>query len=802
MELPAIKRRDQRSRTRRLGDWLLGRAGLPPYLPDPVPFDTPETGQQIIGICCSGGGVRSAAFNLGALQVLKQEGIFDRAHFLTAVSGGAYIAASHAMVARYSPDKTLIDQPAVYAPGSPEEAYLRTHSSYIAPGLAGKANALIRLLGGITVNIALLAAVLFVLAKPAAWLYTREIAIGSLKLTCPLQPGLAIQPDVALPPDAFRNPDCAPPAGIGDARHPNMPIDLARWPEATWGLLGAGVALAFVSLLTRMRESVRRFIDAWARRLVALGAFFLVMVLVIPILVRFVRMVLPKLATAPVIDSTLRAFKVPGGATEEQTSRLLQILSLLVSSGVVASVIRWLFSKHLTRLATVVASLLGPLLVAGLFLAFVNDATVAGARAGATRGLNPTFSAADLGYWPVVVVVLAAAYLLVDLTRWSLHPFYKRRLATAYSLQRTVNSGRITAREIPYDDMLRLSCAQPRVWHPEFIVCAAANVTDRGATPPGRNASPFTFSANSLGGWQIGYEQTTRYEALFGGKAVGDPCDKSAKGNLGQDFTLLASIAVSGAAFSPSMGKMTKKSLTFLLALANLRLGVWLPNPRWMDYWERVASFSPPSRKAAVRPRPKYLIKEMLGLNKLDDRFLYVTDGGHYENLGLVELLRRRCTLICCIDASGGEGDDFSTLGEAVEIARADTSAEIDIDPHDLAPAKDGGWSPVGHVVGTVRYLDRNKTGCLVYIRTALTKDAPLNAKTYRRKNRQFPHDPTLDQSFDEEQFEAYRSLGEQQAWTAVTQVAEFGLLGASRHEEVVRVSELETEPVDDPPPF
>lgn len=102
----------------------------------------------------------------------------------------------------------------------------------------------------------------------------------------------------------------------------------------------------------------------------------------------------------------------------------------------------------------------------------------------------------------------------------------------------------------------------------------------------------------------------------------------------------------------------------------------------------------------------------------------------------------------------GGEGDDFSTLGEAVEIARADTSVEIHVDPRDLVPDKGTGWSPVGHVLWTVNYLDRKKVGRLVFIRTALTKDAPLNAKTYRRKNPDFPHDPTLDQSFDEEQFE------------------------------------------------
>ena len=54
------------------------------------------------------------------------------------------------------------------------------------------------------------------------------------------------------------------------------------------------------------------------------------------------------------------------------------------------------------------------------------------------------------------------------------------------------------------------------------------------------------------------------------------------------------------------------------------------------------------------RPRPEYLWKELFGRNRIDDKFLYVTDGGHYENLGLVELPRRGCGTIYCFDACGG----------------------------------------------------------------------------------------------------------------------------------------------------
>ena len=63
---------------------------------------------------------------------------------------------------------------------------------------------------------------------------------------------------------------------------------------------------------------------------------------------------------------------------------------------------------------------------------------------------------------------------------------------------------------------------------------------------------------------------------------------------------------------------------------------------------------------------PTYLFNEMFNHHQVDDKFIYISDGGHFENLGLVELLRRGCTQIYCFDASGGPPADFTTLGQAV----------------------------------------------------------------------------------------------------------------------------------------
>src|SRR5438128_1879328 len=116
---------DPRTPWQKTLDFLWGKHAPPP-MPVPPGAASPAVdgeGEEVIGICCSGGGIRSAAYNLGALQAMQEAGAFHRARYMTAVSGGSYMAATHAIVAAYS-GNLLPDVP-VYAQGSPEEQYLR-----------------------------------------------------------------------------------------------------------------------------------------------------------------------------------------------------------------------------------------------------------------------------------------------------------------------------------------------------------------------------------------------------------------------------------------------------------------------------------------------------------------------------------------------------------------------------------------------------------------------------------------------------------------------------------------------------
>jgi hypothetical protein len=165
----------------------------------------------------------------------------------------------------------------------------------------------------------------------------------------------------------------------------------------------------------------------------------------------------------------------------------------------------------------------------------------------------------------------------------------------------------------------------------------------------------------------------------------------------------------------------------------------------------------------------------MFGRTSITDRYLYVSDGGHYDNLGLVELLRDGCTTIFCLDGGGDRAGSYQALGEAVALARSELGVDIEVDPLAIAGKKKE-FAPTDHVIGRIRYrgttgeapLDAEPgdegTGLLVYCRAAVTADAPWDVRDFRDRDPRFPIHSTLDQLFNDQKFESYRALG---AWTA-----------------------------------
>ncbi len=297
---------------------------------------------------------------------------------------------------------------------------------------------------------------------------------------------------------------------------------------------------------------------------------------------------------------------------------------------------------------------------------------------------------------------------------------------------------------------------------PELVVCAAANVSRYGASPTGAAVTCFVFAESEIGGPVVGAWSADRYERVL-----------HAVPSWRRTITLPGAMAISGAAVSPEMGRMTRRPLRFLLTMANIRLGVWIPNP--MRLAEFALRAGQRGDRLRLRPRIGYLLREMFGLDDPESLFLYVTDGGHYENLGLVELIRRRCEYIWCVDASGDKEDTFSTLAGAVRLARDELNVEIKISPETMAPNPDTtaerAKQHLRPVVastfcqGTVHYPEdesgNSLVGTLVVIKAGVPADAPPRNSDLLRKQLRFPVrlDPP-SAFYTADRFDAYRELG------------------------------------------
>jgi hypothetical protein len=225
------------------------------------------------------------------------------------------------------------------------------------------------------------------------------------------------------------------------------------------------------------------------------------------------------------------------------------------------------------------------------------------------------------------------------------------------------------------------------------------------------------------------------------------------------------SMALSGAAIASAMGRQALGTTNSLLAALDLRLGAWVPNPRHA-HWFADPVTSP-------RVHLGYLWKELVGSYHPDrDAFVYVADGGHRENLGLVELLRERPATVFCLDASGAAAGSFATLDEAIALAHDELGVEVQIDLSTLHRAD--GPAPSCVAVGTISYPERlgGGVGTLVYGRAQVDGTAPPELVAYAAGDRRFPDYSTLDQFLTDAEHVQLVALGEHVAARMVGSIA------------------------------
>jgi hypothetical protein len=164
-------------------------------------------------------------------------------------------------------------------------------------------------------------------------------------------------------------------------------------------------------------------------------------------------------------------------------------------------------------------------------------------------------------------------------------------------------------------------------------------------------------------------------------------------------------------------------------------------------------------------------MNELLGGTDDKARYVYLSDGGHFENLGVYELVKRRCGLIIVCDAEEDKDYKLAGLGNAIRKCRTDMGIDIELDVSDISPKEADGPIKKHYAIGNIHYEYADvdaPTGTIIYFKASLTGDEPTDVKNYKKTHVSFPHESTIDQWFSESQFESYRQLGHHEVISSI----------------------------------
>ena len=775
-------------------------------------MDHQENGDasQVIGqaagnwaICCSGGGIRSATYCLGALQSLQRTGLYRKARWIVGVSGGSYIAASLALVRH----NLGAEEDPAYGRGTAEEQHLRNNTRYIAPDAKTVLAGALSLLLGVLVTFTLVMAPVYALSHAWGWLlrahgiltWSRAGASASVTVwSWWLAPVVAAGITLAL--FAFWWVTLP-------ARGADRGAQRARWTG--WAaVITAALALAMLAA---------PLVIAWLYH--STGA--------VGTIARAIGFGGAGHWSAGTLSGLAAALVAVAGWCRTQLAKVktAETQATSGSPGVITTVARWVVSHLTPWLASAVVVAIG--LVAALTW------TGAAARTGYTAGQ----------FVPVAVAVAVAlgTRVAADFNRLSLHDVYRWRLSTAYAVTREACQAPDAERA---GLMAKAAGTLLSELHgdqgPGLVICTTANINAKRDVRPGQGGFCLAFDAENAtlrgrpGSVADCVEASTAdYEFLVGQTRL----------------TLFDLVAISGAAVSPLMGSATKVAYRILLTATNVRLGVWLPHPtvvrnaraylddpdgkfaasekqdpwwsrrpwlllawyvlphpRWhadqsrserfearlwahlleiresaaMGSRDRLESGDRPTSgnrwarfSAAVcwrvmQPTMGMLWAEAAGHTSYRATWINVTDGGHYDNLGLVEALRRDPSHVLALDASGDHVDTWSTLGGAMALARMDAGVEVGLDPSEMIKAGErlaSGEVDRPWASGTFRPVRGEGAGqqpplALCVCKLGWWKNAPWDVVAYARSHPAYPCEPTLQQLYDSSEFEAYHELG------------------------------------------
>ena len=604
-------------------------------------------GHNAVGLALSGGGIRSATFSLGVVQVLADRGLLRSVDFLSTVSGGGYTGSF--LTARLGENEPFADVAGSGGPDPGPIRYLRHHAKYLsAVDLKDRWSMVTATLAGMVLNWSAPVLLIALAAYAAHWIMASGY-VGKW------------------------------------------------WPAIliTAGLLTA-VALALYGILMRQRPQVAR-----------LGGELLGYVLAATLLLSAAWLVALGYENIPawfashsitswikshwLVSSGIGGLSIAGPAV----LRFLPVIRTPSVRKITLKVLLW------------IAGLIVPLGALSLFYAF--------------------WSLADtkqevLGIITISSAIIAIVVLNINLT--GPHRLYRDRLAATF-IKRAEGG----------DQTIPLTSINPSHTAPYHLINTALNLPS--STSPAlrdRKCDFFLFSKHWCGSPTAGYLETSKW------KTNGDPAD------------LATAMAISGAAVSSYMGLGSMPTLTALLIFLNVRLGFWIRNPN--------------HKKGPQTPGFLCLLREMFGFEMSEDKaWLNLSDGGHIENMAVYELLRRRCKYIVCVDGEADPEFTFQGLMTLTRHAQIDFGIRIRSTLGELKPDPKTKCSRVHVVLCPIDYPDDGPgrpvaKGLLLYLKLSVTGNEPELIRRYHINHPEFPHQTTLDQFFDEEQFEAYRQLG------------------------------------------
>lgn len=725
------------------------------------------------GLALSGGGIRSASFGLGVLQALearfeKEKIIHGIAEidFLSTVSGGGYIGCSLTAALQKTKGIFPFTNPDNYD-DTPSVSHIRDFSNYLAPiGALDVATALGIIGRGLVANILIVLPVLLFCVWITLAFHPNVASLG--KPLPILQQLIAAFPWLPVLPSWRGYWITAILVAL------NL-LFLFAWALCASMNLGKSATLrgrwVFVSKLLFLATAVTAFFETqpfilWIINPIADTAT----------------------AAAPSLHERLHALSetityyfTRIGALFGPLAAVFAFLSKYL--GDIVSVAKratgwqaW-FKKLAAMAALWLAGLLVPIFLWLCYLWLVDI------------GLDR-----DLALWSYFFAFVLSTFVafFINPNRTSLFRLYRDRLSTAFLFDPESRDERGNLQ--PFEPELKLYDIETD-YCPYPIVNAALNIeASQYTNKRGRNADFFIFTPEYTGSGATGYIGTrcikkdpSTFAFRMGVQESKKETNEAAPGHgsgvesktetEAAALDLGTAMAISGAAISSNMGAATIKPLTFTLALLNLRLGYWLRNPR-PDYADPPKRWGADWFVAGLFKLPSIvLFAEMFSWISEKSPLVYLTDGGHIENLGVYSLLKRRCKLIIAVDAEADPEMGFGAFLTLERYARIDLGVVLDLpwkairdqtleidkafgeadkDRFDI-PSLPGPHCAACHIVYGPNKDDR---GVLLYVKASLSGDEADYILDYKRRNRAFPHETTGDQFFSEEQLEAYRALG------------------------------------------